>query len=101
MTPPCAAYATRSSPGPSAAAVRRARRVMTTDCDTPGAVSSILAAAAAAPSDDTPGTISNGRSCWTHQSIHGAQGEQVSRAGAGADERDHGTPGAGAIRLAR
>ena len=44
---------------PSGMGVRPPSRVSTTDCATCGTVSSSPAAAAAAPSDDTPGTISD------------------------------------------
>ncbi len=46
-----------------------ASRVSTTDCATPGTVSSQPAAAAVAATDDTPGTISNDRSLARHQAI--------------------------------
>jgi hypothetical protein len=43
-----------------------ARRVRTTDCETPGTVSSQPAAAAVADIEETPGTISNERSLARH-----------------------------------
>ncbi len=51
------------------ARVRPATRVITTDCATPGIVSSHPASAAAACIADTPGTTSKARSLARHQAI--------------------------------
>ena len=57
------------APGGIEAAVRPDRRVSTTLWLTPGTVSSRARAAAAAATDDTPGTTSKERCSARHQSI--------------------------------
>src|SRR5262249_18489535 len=66
MVAPSAANLATDSRAGTDAAVRSARRVSTTLWANPGTVSSRPTAAAAAATDDTPGTISKVRSCATH-----------------------------------
>ena len=68
MVVPWAAKAATDSPAGTPAPVRPASRVRTTLWATPGTVSSRPAAAAAAPSELTPGTTSNSRPLAAHQS---------------------------------
>ena len=67
MVVPCSAKLLMSSP--SGIGVRLARRVRITDCETSGTVSSRPMAAAAAPRDETPGTISQSRPISSQSSI--------------------------------
>jgi hypothetical protein len=54
---------------PSGIGVRLALRVRITDCETSGTVNSRPMAAAAAPNEETPGTISQGNPSSSQSSI--------------------------------
>ena len=64
-----AARAEMLSPSGTDSRVRDASLVSTTDCETPGTVSSLPRIAAAADTEDTPGTISKLLPFRTHHSI--------------------------------